>query len=143
MYEMSTEHDVQRKLRDELQSVPTDSPNDTELDRLPYLDAVVRETLRLHCPVYGTEREAVQDDVVPLKTPYLGTDGVLHHEILCVYHRLPTLQWFIKHLLLRRISKGDGLAIPIMTMNRSVDFWGDDAHEFRYVSSLPTPTMPS
>ncbi|KZV75630.1 cytochrome P450 [Peniophora sp. CONT] len=102
---------VAGKLRDELLAVPTGSPTEAELDHLPYLDAVVRETLRLHSPVYGSEREAAQDDVVPLKTPYTGTDGVAHHEI--------------------HVSKGDLIAIPITTMNRSVAFWGEDAHEFR------------
>ncbi|VDB85149.1 unnamed protein product [Peniophora sp. CBMAI 1063] len=111
LYTMSTERDVQQKLRQELLAVSTDAPTDAELDHLPYLDAVVRETLRIHPPVFGTEREAVQDDVVPLKTPYIGTDGVPHHELL--------------------VSKGDLIAIPIMVMNRSVDFWGEDAHEFR------------
>lgn len=84
LYAMATERDVQQKLRDELLTVPTDSPTEAELDRLPYLDAVVRETLRLHAPVYGSEREAVRDDIVPLKTPYIGTDGVAHHELQCV-----------------------------------------------------------
>lgn len=78
---MACEKDVQRKLREELLAVPTDSPDHAELEHLPYLDAVVRETLRLHAPVYSTERVAVEDDVIPLKTPYTGTDGIVHNEL--------------------------------------------------------------
>ena len=32
-----------------------------------------------------------------------------------------------------RISKGTRFSIPIMAMNKSKDFWGADAHEFKYV----------
>ena len=39
----------QRKLREELLAVPGDMPDINDLNMLPYLDGVVRETLRL-CP---------------------------------------------------------------------------------------------
>lgn len=37
-----------------------------EISSLPYLDGVIRETMRLHAPVAQTERTAVRDCVVPL-----------------------------------------------------------------------------
>ena len=37
-----------------------------ELNALPYLDAVVREVLRLHSPVQSTLRVAMKDDIIPL-----------------------------------------------------------------------------
>jgi cytochrome P450 len=40
-----------------------------ELNALPYLDAVVRETLRIHSPVGSTMRMATQDDILPLGEP--------------------------------------------------------------------------
>jgi cytochrome P450 len=36
-----------------------------ELNALPYLDAVVRETLRVHSPVRNSMRVAVRDDTIP------------------------------------------------------------------------------
>lgn len=55
-----------------------------ELNTLPFLDAVVRETLRLHAPVPSTIRNAVCDDVIPLAAPFIGRDGVARDSIQCV-----------------------------------------------------------
>ncbi|KAJ7111767.1 cytochrome P450 [Mycena epipterygia] len=44
------------KLREELLSMPTDNPTMDELNSLPYLDWVVRESLRLYSPVAFTLR---------------------------------------------------------------------------------------
>ena len=46
-----------------------------ELNALPYLDKVVRETLRHHTPVPMTTRVAVQDDMIPLDTPFTDRKG--------------------------------------------------------------------
>lgn len=37
-----------------------------EINALPYLDAVIREVMRIHAPVAQSERIAVRDCVVPL-----------------------------------------------------------------------------
>ena len=52
-----------------------------DLNSFQYLDAVVRETLRLYAAVDSTIRSATQDDVIPLSKPFMGRDGVLHNEI--------------------------------------------------------------
>jgi cytochrome P450 len=61
--------EAQTKLRNELLTVGTDNPTMDELNALPYLDAVVRETLRIHAPVPSTVRVATQDDFLPLGEP--------------------------------------------------------------------------
>ena len=58
--------------------VSTDSPTMDELNELPYLDAVVRETLRVHAPVPGIMRVAMEDDVLPLSKPYTDKYGKVH-----------------------------------------------------------------
>ena len=73
--------DVQQKLREELLSISTDTPPMDELNSLPYLDAVVRETLRLHSPVTFIVREAKKDDVIPLSEPITDRYGRAHREI--------------------------------------------------------------
>ena len=55
-----------------------------DLNSLPYLDTVVRETLRLHGPVAMLIREAKKDDVIPLSEPFTDRYGRVHKEIRCV-----------------------------------------------------------
>ena len=33
-----------------------------------------------------------------------------------------------------RIKKGEGIFIPILSINRSTAIWGEDAHEYKYAS---------
>ena len=61
LYSLSTKHDAQTKLREECLSIPTDHPGMNDLNNLPYLDCVVRETLRLHTPLNSTTREAIKE----------------------------------------------------------------------------------
>ncbi|KIY44270.1 p450-domain-containing protein [Fistulina hepatica ATCC 64428] len=77
-----TQHlEVQGKLRDELVNVKTDSPTMDELNALPYLDRVVRESLRVYSPVCNTVRIADVDDVIPLSRPIVDKRGVQRREI--------------------------------------------------------------
>ena len=55
-----------------------------ELNALPYLEAVVRETMRVYAPVSGTIRVADKDDVIPLERPYVDTKGIVHDSVRCV-----------------------------------------------------------
>ncbi|KAK7040250.1 hypothetical protein VNI00_009716 [Paramarasmius palmivorus] len=102
--------DVQIKLRQELLAVPTDTPTMEQLNALPYLDIVVRECLRLYCPAPLTGRTAMKDDIVPLAHPYTDRNGVVHDHL--------------------RLKKGAGIFIPIVSINRDKDLWGDDADVF-------------
>ncbi|KAF9234847.1 cytochrome P450 [Melanogaster broomeanus] len=110
LYAMALAPEIQTKLREELFSIDTETPSMDDLMALPYLDAVVRETLRVYAPVPSTVRIAMKDDVLPLKKPFTDKNGVVHDGI--------------------RISKGDTLVIPILAINRSKELWGPDAHEF-------------
>jgi cytochrome P450 len=59
----------------------TDTPSMDELMALPYLDAIVRETLRVHAPVPSTVRIAMKDDILPVETPFTDKYGVVHDGI--------------------------------------------------------------
>ncbi|KAI0353766.1 cytochrome P450 [Trametes cingulata] len=111
LYALTQAPSVQSKLRDELSKVDTDSPSMDELMALPYLDMVVRETLRLHAPVTSTVRVATQHDVIPLDAPFTGRDGVQHHSL--------------------EVPEGTMFLISILALHRSKELWGDDALEFR------------
>lgn len=111
LYALSLRPDIQTKLRDELFTIQSDNPTMDELNSLPYLDAVVRETLRIHAPVPSTIRVAVKDDVVPLGTPFVDKKGKVRDSIL--------------------VRKGQTLFIPILAINRSEELWGADGREFK------------
>ncbi|KAJ7192514.1 cytochrome P450 [Mycena pura] len=101
---------AQTRLRRELLDVSTDTPTMDELNALPYLDCVVRETMRLYAPVSATGRMAMRDDVVPLSEAFTDANGVAHESV--------------------RIRKGQFVMIPIAALNRDVAVWGSDAMEF-------------
>ncbi|PBK62890.1 cytochrome P450 [Armillaria solidipes] len=95
-----------KKLREELLATSTDTPTVDEMNALPYLDWVIRETLRVNPPVPPLARVAGKDNVIPLRQPFKSdTRGRLHDSI--------------------PIMKGELIIISIMSL------WGDDAAEFR------------
>ncbi|KAF8898203.1 cytochrome P450 [Gymnopilus junonius] len=114
LFALTQNTEAQMELREELFTIGTDNPTMDELNSLPYLDAVVRETLRIHAPVPMTMRKAVQDDILPLGEPVTDIHGNILDGI--------------------KIKKGQTLAIPITTLNRSKAIWGEDAREFKYLS---------
>ncbi|KAJ7115353.1 cytochrome P450 [Mycena epipterygia] len=113
---------VQSKLREELLTISTDNPTMDELNSLPYLEMVgflllfqritqlsvqvVRETMRVYCPVVFISRMAMQDDVLPLAKPYIDKlkAGKSHDSLL--------------------IPKGQMIHIPILAVNRDKEIWG-------------------
>lgn len=55
-----------------------------ELHSLTYLDAVVRETLRVYPPIPGVARVADKDDIIPLSKPWVDLNGKVHSELRSV-----------------------------------------------------------
>ncbi|KAF5316337.1 hypothetical protein D9619_006495 [Psilocybe cf. subviscida] len=121
---LSTHPEVQDRLRQEIHEARNnygdeDLPYD-KLVLLPYLDAICRETLRLHPPVTGAQRQAIQDVVLPLSSPIKGLDGKEVHEI--------------------HVPKGTQVTVAILAANRNVEIWGPDAEEWkpeRWLEPLP------
>ncbi|KAI0824047.1 cytochrome P450 [Trametes gibbosa] len=124
LYALCKTPEVQKKLRKELLTVPTETPTMDELSALPYLDKVVRETLRLHSPLTALVRQARKDDVIPLSKPVVDRYGKEHHGI--------------------RIAKGNKVVIPIIAMHRSKEIWGEDALDFKPErwDHTPSPLCP-
>ncbi|GJE84919.1 cytochrome P450 [Phanerochaete sordida] len=119
---LADHQDVQDKMRAELMEAGPDGediPYDT-LVALPYMDAVCRETLRLHPPVNSMARETREDVVMPLSEPIVGRNGEAMSEIL--------------------VPKDTLILVGIRACNRNKALWGDDAEEWkpeRWLAPLP------
>ncbi|KAG1889105.1 cytochrome P450 [Suillus fuscotomentosus] len=111
LIELSRHPDVQIRLREELLAFGPDPTYDQLKANLPYLDAVVHETLRLHPPVPESTRLAAADDVIPLSEPVRTMSGNMTDSI--------------------SIAKGTLITIPIGAINRSSTIWGPHAKEFK------------
>ncbi|KAF7301040.1 Cytochrome P450 [Mycena indigotica] len=124
LIELCKHTDIQDKLRKELSRFNTSDPTWDQLmsSELPYLDAVVQETLRLHPSVVETLRVASCDDVIPLSTPIVDAAGNTVASIT--------------------VAKGTPILAPIRSVNRSEALWGKDAKEFipeRWFSNIDVP----
>ncbi|KAJ7037480.1 cytochrome P450 [Mycena alexandri] len=101
------------------------------IEALPFLDAVLREVLRVSPPVHGTVRVATADDLIPVSSPVVLRNGKTIHED--------------GHI---RIRKGSFVHIPVEGINLAEETWGPDAREFNpdRWSALPasaqTPSFP-
>jgi cytochrome P450 len=116
---------LQARLRTEARSLPLSSSTDTgtpldadtlaALEKLPLLDGVLRETLRLRPPLIANLRMAACDTAVPLSAPVMDLKGVAHS---------------VLHL-----REGDMVAVPIFLINRLKEVYGADADVWKYVGA--------
>eukprot|EP00456_Euglypha_rotunda_P006284 TRINITY_DN110734_c0_g2_i1.p1 TRINITY_DN110734_c0_g2~~TRINITY_DN110734_c0_g2_i1.p1 ORF type:complete len:177 (-),score=25.07 TRINITY_DN110734_c0_g2_i1:10-540(-) len=70
-YEMGLHPEIEAKVLEEVTRVQkqTEEEGFSFVSQLPYTEAVVLETLRLHPPVPNDGREALHDDILPDGTP--------------------------------------------------------------------------
>ncbi|KAJ3907011.1 cytochrome P450 [Lentinula edodes] len=115
IYELSRKIEDQQKLRAEIDAVRVKRGEDAVLtsndyDTMHFLNACIKEGLRLHPGVQFTTREADLDDIVPLAQPVISTSG----EVL---KKIP-------------VMKGQRVHIAIAAYNRSSSVWGPDADQW-------------
>lgn len=135
---------LQTKLREE-QVAHFGSNGDPTYDQLnnslPYLDAVVHETLRLHAPLWHTIRivgpifnltlpkvliwrlQSTGDDIIPLSEPVKAANGEMVDRVA--------------------IATGQEVLVPIRMINRSCEFWGPDAKAYKPERWLDENGLPS
>ncbi|KAJ7149289.1 cytochrome P450 [Mycena crocata] len=102
--------EIQDRLRTELTDAQESSAGDIPYDKLmqlQYLDAVCRETLRLHPPAPIFIRTTRADVVLPLAHPIRGLDGA--------------------QLSAVPIPRGTDIVVSIYAANRNPRLWGLDA----------------
>lgn len=81
LYTLSRNPAIQDKLRAELLTLPTSTPDAVQLNSLPYLEAFVRESLRVNPPTNGQWEAACEDTMLPLAKPVRGRDGKMMDSI--------------------------------------------------------------
>ncbi|KAJ3547781.1 hypothetical protein NMY22_g1527 [Coprinellus aureogranulatus] len=120
---LALHQDVQDKLRAEIRAAKArfkGEPDYDQLSSLPYLDAVIRETLRRHPPIAALPREAHQDGVLSLSRPIKTVDG---KEVTAIH-----------------VPNGTLLVVSIEAVNTNPDLWGPDSYEWkpeRWLEPLP------
>ncbi|KAH9850225.1 cytochrome P450 [Lenzites betulinus] len=118
---LAERQDVQDKLRAELlEACGNEDVGYDELSKLPYLEAVVRETLRLFTPVQSVTRHVRKDTTLPLSKPIRGIDGSVMTEVPLV--------------------KGTFILVHLAGSNTNKELWGEDAYEWkpeRWLDKLP------
>uniref|UniRef100_A0A0W0EYV1 Cytochrome p450 n=1 Tax=Moniliophthora roreri TaxID=221103 RepID=A0A0W0EYV1_MONRR len=113
LHELAQNLEWQKKVRAEILKVREFSNGelrDSDYDKLSYLNAHLKETLRFHAPLPITEREATEDTVLPLSKPVTATDGREITEI--------------------PLKKGEVVMCALASYNRNTDLWGEDADIF-------------
>ncbi|KAG6908338.1 hypothetical protein DXG01_005249 [Tephrocybe rancida] len=121
---LSRNPEIQDKLRAEVIQArgdfkDTDTPYG-ELMSLPFMDAVCRETLRLHPPITFVTRVATEDCIVPLSSPLEGVDG--------------------RSMASITVPINTKIFVSIFDINRDPTLWGSDSSEWkpeRWLSPLP------
>ncbi|ESK82672.1 hypothetical protein Moror_11180 [Moniliophthora roreri MCA 2997] len=109
---LSSHPEVQSKLREEIQQAFQNGDiSYDELVSLPYLDAICRETLRLHPPLTHIDRRAKHDTIIPLAVPITGRDGSIITEVA--------------------VPKDTDIITSVLNSNRNPAIWGDNALEWK------------
>ncbi|KAG2127101.1 cytochrome P450 [Suillus clintonianus] len=111
LIELARNPDVQTQLRNECLGFGPSPSYDELTNKLPYLDAVANEVLRVHPSVKETIRSATEEDVIPLSEPMRTAAGT-YTDSVC-------------------IPKGTVVVVPLAALNCSVSMWGPDAKEFK------------
>ncbi|KAK0203697.1 cytochrome P450 [Desarmillaria ectypa] len=115
LYELAKNPDLQTKLRHEVKdmekAISGGDCSVANFESMPYLQAVMKEALRMHPVSYYGLREAVRDDVIPLSKPVTLRDGNVVKEV--------------------PVAKGTTVYISIAGYNRQAHIFGEDVHSFK------------
>ncbi|KAJ2912873.1 hypothetical protein MD484_g7526, partial [Candolleomyces efflorescens] len=119
---LASHQDVQDKLRAEIREARQnfEEPNYDQLNALPYLDGIIRETLRLYPPGPVMGRECRKDTMLALSKPIKTADGSYTQEIF--------------------VPKDTIIFSSILGSNTNPELWGVDTYEWkpeRWFSPVP------
>ncbi|KAE9394403.1 cytochrome P450 [Gymnopus androsaceus JB14] len=102
---------LSQEIREMRERIGDRDPNPQDLDSMPFLNAVIKEALRMYPILQNITREAQSDDVIPLEFPVANVSG---DEI----SQIP-------------VRKGTRVTLSLGCYNRLPQVWGDDADEWK------------
>ncbi|TFK83083.1 cytochrome P450 [Polyporus arcularius HHB13444] len=125
LYILAREPHVQARLRTEIRKAKKQYASEQGLEEdwervnlpydvlvhLPFLDAVVRETLRVHPPTSMLNRTCTKDAILPLQFPVRSTTG---EEVTAIH-----------------VPAGTNIIMSILGSNHEKRVWGEDASDWR------------
>lgn len=119
LWELARHPEKQNRLRAELEEFGKEPSYDDFQNKLPYLDAILKETLRLYPGLPYMERVATKNDVIPLGDAVLGSDGKPVAEVV--------------------VQPGQVVLIPIIAIQRCDTLWRnpDNFCPERWLGDLP------
>lgn len=117
LWRLAKNPEVQSKLRAEIKQAVDKASNENrqltadDVSSLEYLDACIREILRVEAPVGMSVRTSNVHDMVPLSKPIRSRSGKMIDSF--------------------PMQPGQQIIIPVAAYNKSTDIFGPDADEFR------------
>ena len=135
---------AQSRLRDEIRNARHGKLIDEEwsydeLNNLPYLDAVCRETLRMHPPTSWFWRTYVRDAYTELVLTFNPTVRATRNTTVPLLRHIKGTDGEI--ITSVPIAKNQGVIIGVAAVNRDERTWGSDGHKWRperWLSGSPT-----
>ncbi|KAJ6456993.1 cytochrome P450 [Mycena vitilis] len=109
LLELARNPEFQERLRTEIHSTFADG--NAAHDRMPLLNAFIKETLRFYPAEATTERMALEDTVIPLSESIITSKGERISQI--------------------PVRRGQVIIVGIGSYHRLESRWGKDAHQFR------------
>ena len=103
---LARQPDMWRKLREEISTIPLEEISQSKLKGFGYLQAVIKEALRLHPGLASNIRTALHDTILPTGGGCSGQAPIF-------------------------VKKGTHIKISLYALQRQKDVWGEDAEEFR------------
>ncbi|KAK7031141.1 hypothetical protein VNI00_013749 [Paramarasmius palmivorus] len=126
-YELARHSADQQRLFEEIKRAREEKGAEltaNDYDSMPFLNAVIKETLRLDTIVLRLVREAGEDDVIPLAYPIRSSSGEMLSQI--------------------PVTKGQRIITSVAGYNYLKEVWGEDAEEWnpdRHLDSKRATTL--
>ncbi|THH17464.1 hypothetical protein EW146_g3349 [Bondarzewia mesenterica] len=125
VYELAHHPEHQTRVREEVNAkrskITSNGQKDftaTDLENLPFTNAVIKEALRYHPISPWVTRESIIDDVVPLSEPIMSTSGKMISEV--------------------KVTPGQPVLVSTCAYNRLKSVWGEDADQWNPSRHLDT-----